>query len=87
MKEKEIEKLFDYLASTEESKGLGNFFRQCANAYKNKYLYTNDVLLKGSVLALTQLAEKFEEHRPKNKMIEEARQKKIVGDKNRKVKY
>ena len=87
MKEPQIDSLFDYLARTKETKVLGDFFRQLANAYKNKYLYTNDEMLKGSILALTQLAEKFEEHRPKNKMKEELRKNKIVGDKNRIVKY
>ena len=88
MKEKQVEALFDYLARTDETKMLGNFFRQIANAYKNKYLYSNDETLKGAVFALTQLTEKFEEHTPKNKMKEEARQKKMVGDKDkRQVKY
>lgn len=88
MKEKQVEAMFNHLARTDETKMLGNFFRQIANAYKNKYLYTNDLTLKGAAFALTQLAEKFEEHTPKSKMKEEARQKNIVGSKkNRIVKY
>lgn len=88
MKEKQVEVLFNFLAKTEETKMMGNFFRQVANAYKNKYLYTNNETLKGSAFAMIQLAEKFESHSPKAKMKEEVRQKKIVGDKkNRIVKY
>ena len=87
MGEKEINTLFDFLAKTEETKKMGNFFRQIATAYRNKYMYTNDEYLKGSILAITQLAEKFEEHTPKRKMKEEARKKKIVGNDKRIVKY
>ena len=79
--------MFDFLAKREETKDLGTFFRQCAAGYSNKYLYTQDESLKGSAYAMTLLAEKFEEHTPKKKSKEEARQKKLVGNKNRAVKY
>jgi hypothetical protein len=81
MNETDIRKMFDYLASAKETKSLGNFFRQCANAYRNKYMYTSDETLKGSVLALTQLAEKFDEHTKAEKDKEELRQKKIISNK------
>jgi len=88
MDEKEIDKLFNFLTRTKETKVLGDFFRQVANAYRNKYLYTSDETLKGAVVAMTQLAEKFEGHTPKAKAEEIVRQGKIVGEKkNRIVKY
>jgi hypothetical protein len=87
LNEKKVKKMFNFLASREETKELGTFFRQCAAGYSNKYLYTQDESLKGSAYAMTLLAEKFEEHTPKKKSEEKARQQKFVGSKNRAVKY
>ena len=87
MNEKKINRMFDYIAKTEETKHFGDFLRQVATAYGNKYLYTQDESIKGSAYALVTLAEKFDERTPKAKMKEKARQKKMVGNKNRKVKY
>lgn len=87
IEEKRINRMFDFLAKRNETKQFADFCRQCANAYQNKYLYTQDEHLKGSAYAFIQLAEKFESHLPSRKMKEEARQQKIVGNKNRKVKY
>jgi hypothetical protein len=87
LNEKEVEKMFSFMAKRPETKKFGAFLRQIANAYKNKYLYTKDESLKGSIYSFITLAEKFEEKSPKKKAAEEKRQKKVVGDKNRKVKY
>lgn len=88
MGESQINTMFNYITRQEETKRMGDFFRQCANAYRNKYLYTNDVTLKGSAYAFIQLAEKFDEHTPKRQMQEEARKDKMVGSKKgRAVKY
>lgn len=88
MKEKDIERMFNFLARRKETKHFGDFLRQCANAYQNKFLYTQEESFKGSAYAFITLAEKFEDHSPKKKTKEAARQQKVVGSKkNRIVKY
>lgn len=88
LNEKKINKMFNFLAKRKETKEFGDFLRQCANAYQNKFLYTQEESFKGSAYAFITLAEKFEDHTPKKKMREAARQKKAVGSKkNRIVKY
>lgn len=81
LNEKDADRMFDFIAKSEETKKMGDFFRQCADAYKTKYLYSQDESLKGAILAFTQLAEKFESHTPKSKMKEAARQVKVSGGK------
>lgn len=89
LNEKQANNMFDFIAKKKKLKHFGSFFRQMAAAYRNKYLYTNDPEYKGSALAMTQVAEKFEEHLPKTKEKEKERQKKFVGKKksHRIVKY
>jgi hypothetical protein len=87
LSEKEIGVLFSHMAKDPELKRLPEFFEQCADAYKNQYLYTQDPQYKGMVLAFVLLRDRFIEHKPSTKAKEAARQQKLVGDKRVPVKY
>jgi hypothetical protein len=87
MSEKEIGRLFSVMAKSQDLKKLPDFFEQCADAYKNQFLYTQDPQYKGMVLAFILLRERFIEHKPATKTKEAARQKKFVGNRRAGVKY
>ncbi len=61
--------LLKNLATTEGFERLPDFLQQCADSYRNHYLYTGDLQYKGSVLSMVQLRERILEHRKTKKSL------------------
>lgn len=67
---KEVDSLLTSLAKEEGFERLPDFLEQCANQYKNQYLYSGNEMFKGSVLAFATLREQLlEKRKPKKKSL------------------
>ncbi len=62
----EVSSLLDRLAKEEGLERLPDFLQQCADGYRNQYLYGGQEMFKGTVLAFTSLREQIlEKRKPK----------------------
>lgn len=75
----EVNSLLTRLAKDEDYERFTDFLQQCADQFKNQYLYSGNEMFKGSVLAFTQLREQLLEKRKLTK-------KKNLTDENENVK-
>lgn len=66
---KEVSSLLTKLAKEEGLERLPDFLQQCADNYRNRYLYTDEVMFKGTVLAFTQLREQILQKRKLDKNL------------------
>lgn len=68
LSQNEVNSLLTRLAKEEGFERLPDYLQQCADTYRNQYLYSDNVMFKGSVLAFTQLREQIlEKRKPKKK--------------------
>lgn len=69
----EVDKMLVLLKTTKGLEKLPAYLAQCSNNARNKYMYTNDDLFKGVVLAFTTLREEIEsdKKKPKKKLTPE----------------
>ena len=67
----EVEGLLLNLANKKEMSRLPDYLKQCADNAKNQYLYSNDEIFKGVVLAFTTLREQIVEAKvkPEKKLL------------------
>src|SRR3990167_6225532 len=63
----EVSSLLTRLAKDEDYDRFPDFLQQCADQFKNQYLYSGQEMFKGSVLAFTQLREQLLEKRKPQK--------------------
>jgi hypothetical protein len=68
LSEGEIDSLLTRLATEEGLQRLPAFLDQCANTYRNQYLYSGNEMLKGSVLAFVALRERIMEKKKPKKL-------------------
>ena len=67
LSENEVNSLLTRLASEEGLERLPDFLQQCADLYRNQFLYTKDERFRGTVLAFISLRERIlEKRKPKN---------------------
>lgn len=64
----EVESLLKKLANEEGLERLPDFLQQCADQYRNQFLYTKDERFRGSVLAYVALRERIIEKLPATKI-------------------
>jgi len=57
--------LLKRLATEEGLERLPDFLEQCADTYRNQYLYTKDERFRGAVLGLAALRERIRDAKPK----------------------
>ena len=82
MKETEVKRILNHLAEDAEVDNILLFLNNCADGYKNQFLYTSDPFYKGMVTAFVVLKDNITQAKPEN------RNKKSVLDKVKaKVKY
>jgi hypothetical protein len=60
----EVESLLTRLATEEGFEKLPDFLQQCSDAYRNQYLYSGNIMFRGTVLAFTSLREQILQQRP-----------------------
>lgn len=63
LSKKEMDTLLHNLANEEGLGRLPAFLEQCADTYRNQFLYTKDERFRGAVLALVALRERVMEKR------------------------
>ena len=73
LSENEVNSLLIRLSSEEGLERLPDFLQQCADLYRNQFLYTKDERFRGSVLAFVSLRERILEKRnlDKKKKVQE----------------
>jgi hypothetical protein len=68
LSEEECDFLLTRLATEDGFDRFPDFLQQCADAYRNQYLYSGNEMFKGTVLAFTTLREQvLEKRNPKKK--------------------
>jgi hypothetical protein len=60
----EVDSLLTRLATEEGFEKLPDFLQQCADQYRNQFLYSKDERFRGTVLAFVSLREQLLNHRP-----------------------
>lgn len=60
----EVDSLLTRLATEEGLEKLPDFLQQCADQYRNQFLYSKDERFRGTVLAFVALREQILDHRP-----------------------
>jgi len=59
LEKREVENLLFNLANEEGFERLPDFLEQCADQYRNQFLYTKDERFRGTVLAFASLKDKI----------------------------
>lgn len=59
--------LLKNLAKEDGFERLPDYLEQCADSYRNHYVYSGNELLKGSILAMVQLRDKINEYKKETK--------------------
>ena len=86
----EVDRLLFQLANEEGLEKLPDFLQQCADNFRNQFLYTKDERFRGSVLAFVSLRERIVE---KKSTVKDKEKRKILtkeqkGDKiSKKIVY
>jgi len=82
---REVSNLLSNLANEEGFEKLPDFLQQCADQYRNQFLYTKDERFRGTVLAFANLRERILEKKttvkPKSKRKRIKEQDEGVGGK------
>lgn len=73
--------LLKNLAVEEGFERLPDYLEQCADSYRNHYVYSGNEMLKGSILAMVQLREKIIEYKKKQPKKDLTEQEKSVKNK------
>jgi hypothetical protein len=73
--EQNVDRMFRFMAESPELKKLPDFFDQCAEAYKNQFLYTQNLEHKGTILAFVLLRERIMNIRKEKERLEELEKK------------
>ena len=81
LSEEEVNSLLVRLSSEEGLERLPDFLQQCADTFRNQFLYTKDERFRGSVLAFVSLRERIMEKRNIDKK-KEKNEKLTQEDKN-----
>lgn len=71
LSEQAIQNMMINLKNTEGLERFPDFLQQCADTYRNQYLYTGEVMFKGAVLALLQVREQLLSCEKKKKKLTE----------------
>lgn len=75
----EVNSLLTRLSKDEDYDRLPDFLEQCANQYRNQFLYSKDERFRGTVLAFTSLRELLlEKRKPKKKKLTESEESGII---------
>jgi len=75
---KTVSNLMFNIANEEGFERFPDFLEQCADTYRNQFLYTKDERFRGAVLAMTGLRELIMEKRPKTEKKKKKKPKKIA---------
>jgi hypothetical protein len=67
LSERAVNRLLHQLANEEGLENLPDFLQQCADQYRNQYLYSKDERFRGTVLAFVSLRERILEKRSSTK--------------------
>lgn len=78
--EKRMERMFKIMARKKDFYLLIPFLNQCAEEYRDKYIYTEDRMFKGMVLAFTLFRDRIKEFKA-GAVAEKAKQEKKWGKK------
>ena len=80
----EVDRLLFQLANEEGLEKLPDFLQQCADNFRNQFLYTKDDRFRGSVLAFVSLKERISE---KKTTVKDKEKRKVLTkeDKNAKI--
>lgn len=80
LSKKAVDNLLFNLANEEGFERLPDFLQQCADQYRNQFLYTGEAQFKGTVLAFVSLRERILE---KKTTVKSTKKKKSKKDKNK----
>lgn len=69
LNEIEVEKLLIKIATTPGLESLPRYLGQCADTARNQYLYSNDEIFKGVILAFTTLRQQIIKFTPKKEKV------------------
>ena len=89
VKKGEVEKMWNFMATAPELRGLEAMFMQMSEDYRNMYMRTGSETYKGMVISFVSLREFLTAHKPKRKAQGKLAEAKKIGDSkvHRAVKY
>jgi hypothetical protein len=83
--ELEVARMFRFMANSPELRKLPRYFDQCSEAYKNRFLYSQDPYFKGMIMVSVLMREKLNNIKKEEKEKEKEIEKKGKEDKKRRI--